>query len=173
MFWDRPSYTPISGTCPQPITSLTTCRVPGRMLFTLHAGKFFMLLLLSTNFFQNLLFKKNSFRITIRVSNGLISDHVLIGVQTVCKVYQEKTEFVASKESVTPYHAGYFMYHRTLQFLSNYLHIWSTETTEWILISWLKKKLADMFLHCFQNRIHLGLGSEGRAFVPPNPNTSF
>ena len=39
-----------------------------------YAGKFFMLLLLSSDFFQNYFFSKKSFRNTFRVSNGLDSD---------------------------------------------------------------------------------------------------
>ena len=40
----------------------------------MQAGVCYMLLLLSAGFFQNQLFSKNSFRNTIRVSNGLDPD---------------------------------------------------------------------------------------------------
>ena len=41
---------------------------------SLHAGYFFMLLILSADFFSNLTFSKYSLRNTIRVSNGLDLD---------------------------------------------------------------------------------------------------
>ena len=42
--------------------------------------------------FSKFTFSKDSFRNTIRVSNGLESDHDLIWVQTVCKVCQQTTK---------------------------------------------------------------------------------
>ena len=53
-------------------------------------------------------FQKNSFRNTIRVSNGLDLDQglrlsVLIWAQTVCQSYQQTTKGTASKESVNGY----------------------------------------------------------------------
>ena len=66
-----------------------------------------MLLLLSADTFENRLFQKKNFKNTIRVSNGLGPDHdrhsVLIWVLTVCKIYQETTKVVASKQRVKFY----------------------------------------------------------------------
>ena len=66
-----------------------------------------MLLMSSADLFSKLTFENNSFRNTIRVTNGLVSDQddilsvlmsVLIWVQTVCKGYQQITKVVASKD---------------------------------------------------------------------------
>ena len=62
----------------------------------LPTGKFYMLFLLSADFFQNQLFLKNSFRNTIRVSNTLDLNQArhFVGpdpVPTLCKVYQQMT----------------------------------------------------------------------------------
>ena len=60
------------------------------------------MLSLSADFFQNKLFQKNSFRSTIRVSNGLGADRAIflsamIWMQTVYKAYQQTTKVAASK----------------------------------------------------------------------------
>ena len=59
----------------------------------------------STDFFQNRLFSKNSFRNTIRVSNSLDSDQAdilsgLIWVQIVCEGYLQTT--LGDKELTSP-----------------------------------------------------------------------
>ena len=60
----------------------------------------------STDFFQNQHFQKSSFRNTIRECQTLWIQirkdrmSVLIWVQTVCKVYQQTTAIIASKERI-------------------------------------------------------------------------
>ena len=58
----------------------------------------------SSFFFQNQLFKKNSFRNTIRVSNSLNPDQTYVlsfgFEQTVCKCYQQMTNVAASSRRI-------------------------------------------------------------------------
>ena len=56
----------------------------------------FMLLLSSAEFFSNLSFLKNSFRNTIRVSNGLDSVGPDLDPNSVRKGYQQPTKAAAS-----------------------------------------------------------------------------
>ena len=86
-----------------------------------------MLLLLAEDFFFSKKFFQDHYwsecqTVWIQIRTDILL--VLIWIQTVCKVYQQKTEFPASKERGTPYHAGYFMSHTPLQIVSNYLHIY-------------------------------------------------
>ena len=73
----------------------------------LHAGKFVRILLSSADFFfSKLTFSKQSFRNTIRVSNGLDpdQDRHFVGPdlgQTICKGYQQTTKVTASKGGLT------------------------------------------------------------------------
>ena len=67
----------------------------------LHAGKVFMLLLSSADFFLKLTFSKKTFRNTIRVSNGLDldQDRQNVGSKLFAKVISRK-QVAASKGKV-------------------------------------------------------------------------
>ena len=67
-------------------------------------------LVISPTLFSKLTLSNNSFRNTIRMSNGLDPDQesVLIWVQTVCKGLQKMTKVIASKEGVKTCHTKCF-----------------------------------------------------------------